>query len=170
MSLALFNQTVEEIRNESYCITPLTIFIFKEGVLGGEKHTFKGVPLLPADDEPIVEGLSIKLAKQCVFMQPIDELVLTSLGLVLTNRLAPSYKKRLSRLEKSFSKRGTVKKLQFIQFHSALLFLRQEKKYKALLKLLAAKPGMDGFATCVIKQLFYIPYISTISLGGDSYL
>ena len=53
---------------------------------------FKGVPVLEVDTPPPVD-LGISFQYNTVYMQPMDELILSALGYVLLNQHFPSYLK-----------------------------------------------------------------------------
>ena len=88
----------------------------------GSDGFYKGVPVFPLT-KPLDIDLEIDIEYETVYMQPIDELVLSSLGKLLLKRNYPSF---LSTPEKEsflhgLSSRSNVKALHIVNFHNSLV-------------------------------------------------
>jgi peptide subunit release factor 1 (eRF1) len=74
----------ERIRVQNYKVKPLRLILFQRGVLGSDR-LYKGVKVFPIESPP-PRDFNIDLEDSTFYMDPLDELVLSSLGFLLLKR------------------------------------------------------------------------------------
>jgi hypothetical protein len=74
----------------------------------------------------------MEFEKECCYMQPIDELVLSSLGSVLLSRYPPFSSAR----RESVTKSKKVKKLHIRKLHPAMIHVRNKSAFPEIDKFL----------------------------------
>lgn len=91
ITLSDLNCYIDEINNEEYRLEQLSLIYFKPGVIGSDMH-FKGVPVVEVleSNQPPMD-LGIPFQYRTVYMEPMDEFLLSALGYVLLNQHFPSY-------------------------------------------------------------------------------
>lgn len=152
--------TSEQIRTQSFKLHPLFRIYFQPGVVGKDM-CYKGVPVYPISSYPPID-IDIYFEYETVFMDPMDRLVLSSLGFFLLKANYPEYREDHEMYIKKLSSRTRVNRLHILSLRRALLNESKGETLKEITSVLLHKSPCPYVFTLLFHYL-YMPYFNCIN-------